>query len=265
VAVGRAGGEKPATRPAFVTPLPPRRPADLTPLPLPAGKTQPAPEPEKPAAPSTCLATFAERGGITLPSASENGPGACSVEDPVTFRGIALVDGSKVELDSAVTVSCAFALEILGWVRDDLPDIMTGEKGKLTGLVGVGGHACRPRNGMAGAPISEHATGNALDLSGFHLQDGRTVSLAGRGTLGLVASFARGRLARRICKEMEMPAKSAAQQKAAGAALAAKRGDIKKSELKGASRSMEKSMSEKQLDELASTKRKGKPEHVSKS
>ena len=85
------------------------------------------------------------------------------------------------------------------------------------------------------------------------------------GTLGLVASFARGRLARRICKEMEMPAKSGAQQKAAGAALAAKRGDIKKSELKGASKSMEKSMSEKQLDELASTKRKGKPEHASKS
>ena len=41
-----------------------------------------------------------------------------------------------------------------------------------------------------------------------------------------------------------MPAKSKAQQKAAGAALAAKRGDIKKSELKGASKSMEKSMTE---------------------
>ncbi|MDR6872183.1 hypothetical protein J2Y55_003199 [Bosea sp. BE125] len=62
-----------------------------------------------------------------------------------------------------------------------------------------------------------------------------------------------------------MPAKSAAQQKAAGAALAAKRGAIKKSKLKGASKSMEKSMSERELDELASTKRKGKPEHVSKS
>lgn len=60
-----------------------------------------------------------------------------------------------------------------------------------------------------------------------------------------------------------MPAKSKAQQKAAGAALAAKRGEIKKKELKGASRSMEKSMTEKQLDELASTSRKGKPEHVS--
>ena len=61
-----------------------------------------------------------------------------------------------------------------------------------------------------------------------------------------------------------MPAKSKAQQKAAGAALAAKRGEVGKSELKGASKSMEKSMSEKQLDELASTKRKGKPEHVSR-
>lgn len=62
-----------------------------------------------------------------------------------------------------------------------------------------------------------------------------------------------------------MPAKSKAQQKAAGAALAAKRGDAKKSDLKGPSKSMEKSMSEKELEEMASSKRKGKPEHASKS
>ncbi|MCJ8052939.1 DUF3008 family protein [Shinella curvata] len=62
-----------------------------------------------------------------------------------------------------------------------------------------------------------------------------------------------------------MPAKSKSQQKAAGAALAAKRGDIKKSALKGASKDMEKSMSEKELKEMASTRRKGKPEHVSRS
>ncbi|MGE7367784.1 DUF3008 family protein [Neorhizobium sp. NPDC001467] len=58
-----------------------------------------------------------------------------------------------------------------------------------------------------------------------------------------------------------MPAKSKAQQKAAGAALSAKRGDTKKKDLKGASKSMEKSMSEKELEAMASTKRKGKPEH----
>lgn len=62
-----------------------------------------------------------------------------------------------------------------------------------------------------------------------------------------------------------MPAKSAAQQKAAGAALSAKRGDTPKSKLKGPSKSMAESMSEKELEKMASTKRKGKPEHASKS
>tara|TARA_B100000378_G_scaffold278267_1_gene280896 strand:- start:1230 stop:1412 length:183 start_codon:yes stop_codon:yes gene_type:complete len=60
-----------------------------------------------------------------------------------------------------------------------------------------------------------------------------------------------------------MPANSKSQQKAAGAALAAKRGEQKKSDLKGPARQMEKSMSQKELDELASGKRKGKPEHTS--
>ncbi|MDH7800716.1 MULTISPECIES: DUF3008 family protein [unclassified Rhizobium] len=60
-----------------------------------------------------------------------------------------------------------------------------------------------------------------------------------------------------------MPAKSKAQQKAAGAALAAKRGEIKKSSLQGASRNMKKSMTEKELEDFASTKRKGLPERKS--
>jgi hypothetical protein len=59
-----------------------------------------------------------------------------------------------------------------------------------------------------------------------------------------------------------MPAKSGAQQKAAGAALSAKRGETPKSKLKGASKQLVESMSEQQLEEFASTKRKGKPEHV---
>ncbi len=60
-----------------------------------------------------------------------------------------------------------------------------------------------------------------------------------------------------------MPAKSKAQQKAAGAALSAKRGDTKKSELKGASRQMADSMSERQLEDLAETKRKKLPDKKS--
>ncbi|MDQ8031616.1 DUF3008 domain-containing protein [Bordetella genomosp. 1] len=59
-----------------------------------------------------------------------------------------------------------------------------------------------------------------------------------------------------------MPAKSKAQQMAAGAALSAKKGERPKKELKGASKDMYESMSKKQLEDFASTSRKGKPERV---
>ena len=49
-----------------------------------------------------------------------------------------------------------------------------------------------------------------------------------------------------------------------GAALSAKRGDDKASGLKGASKSMYKSMRERELEEFAATARKGKPQHVTK-
>ena len=62
-----------------------------------------------------------------------------------------------------------------------------------------------------------------------------------------------------------MKAKSKAQQKAAGAALAVKRGEADEADLIGASREMFESMSEEELEELASTKRSNLPDHVSDS
>jgi Protein of unknwon function (DUF3008) len=59
-----------------------------------------------------------------------------------------------------------------------------------------------------------------------------------------------------------MPAKSKAQQMAAGAALSAKRGETKVSKLKGASREMYDSMSESELEEFAETKQKKLPERA---
>ena len=56
-----------------------------------------------------------------------------------------------------------------------------------------------------------------------------------------------------------MPATSQKQQMAAGAALSAKRGEIPRSRLRGASRKMVESMSAKELRDLAHTKRKNLP------
>jgi hypothetical protein len=59
-----------------------------------------------------------------------------------------------------------------------------------------------------------------------------------------------------------MPARSKAQQKAAGAALAVKRGEADKSSLKGASKEMFESMTEEELEEFASTKHDDLPDKV---
>jgi hypothetical protein len=58
-----------------------------------------------------------------------------------------------------------------------------------------------------------------------------------------------------------MPAVSKSQQRAAGMALAAKRGEIPLGRLKGAARDMYDSMTAAQLEEYASGSTKGKPEH----
>lgn len=60
-----------------------------------------------------------------------------------------------------------------------------------------------------------------------------------------------------------MPAQSKAQQMAAGAALAAKRGEIDASELEGASKDMYESMTEDELKELAETEHAGLPDKKS--
>ncbi|WP_294620879.1 DUF3008 family protein [uncultured Roseovarius sp.] len=59
-----------------------------------------------------------------------------------------------------------------------------------------------------------------------------------------------------------MPARSEAQQKAAGAALAAKRGDTKVSELRGAAKEMYETMTEEELEDFASTSHEDIPDRA---
>ncbi len=60
-----------------------------------------------------------------------------------------------------------------------------------------------------------------------------------------------------------MKAQSKAQQQAAGAALSAKRGETRVSELEGASREMYETMTEEELEEMASTEHDDLPDKAS--
>jgi hypothetical protein len=47
----------------------------------------------------------------------------------------------------------------------------------VVGLRIAASYACRSRNSQAGARLSEHGRGNAIDISEFHLADGRTITV----------------------------------------------------------------------------------------
>ncbi|MFG1397288.1 extensin-like domain-containing protein [Roseixanthobacter pseudopolyaromaticivorans] len=133
------------------------------------------------AALATCLTALAARGGEALPVSSEEtreATGACAIPGAVTFSRVNAAGAPLVSLDSSVTIRCTLALELSSWIRDDLAPIAKRHGADLAELTGVGGFACRPRNGQAGAQISEHASGNALDLLGLRLTDGRVIELS---------------------------------------------------------------------------------------
>lgn len=80
-----------------------------------------------------------------------------------------------------------------------------------------------------------------------------------RGKNDCVKVFPDSKVSEELISEMSV---SRDQQRAAGAALSAKRGKTDPSKLKGAAREMYDSMTEKQLEDFARTKHKGLPEKV---
>ena len=50
---------------------------------------------------------------------------------------------------------------------------------ELAGLKVLASYSCRPMNSVEGAQISEHAYANAVDIGGFKLANGDTISVQG--------------------------------------------------------------------------------------
>ena len=183
-APGREAARPLPVLPAVPLPLP--RPKDMDAAAAKKDETPAEPPAEAPpamddAALAACLSDFAADGGIVIPGPAPEPPAAqaaaCTIPGPVTFAQVKLPDGRPVRLESAITVRCTLARELAAWIRDDLAPIAARAGGELAQLSGVGGYACRPRNGQAGAQISEHASGNALDILALTFTDGRVIDL----------------------------------------------------------------------------------------
>ncbi|MFN3577321.1 MAG: extensin family protein [Tabrizicola sp.] len=95
----------------------------------------------------------------------------CGIEDPVRVTSVA-----GVRLSQAATVDCSIARALNSWVDEVAQPAF---EGRLVELRVAAHYACRGRNNIKGAKISEHGKGRAVDISAFVLSNGKVLSVAG--------------------------------------------------------------------------------------
>lgn len=104
-----------------------------------------------------------------MPPISE--PGGCAIPLPLKLSAVLLPTGRTVGFDPPVTVRCTLADALSEWVRQDLVPLLAARGGGLAKLAGTSGYQCRSRDRIVGAKLSEHATGNAVDISAMVMAD----------------------------------------------------------------------------------------------
>jgi hypothetical protein len=146
--------------------------------------------------PSSCLAGLVPARAVAEPQNPIIGPGLCGASDLVRLKAIRLIDGRFVALHPPAQVRCALAEALTYWVRGDVARAVEMIGGQLAGLGISTSYDCRPRNGVMGAKLSEHATGNAIDLDELTLTNGKNLVLTDTS----VDNDLRAELARSACQ-----------------------------------------------------------------
>ncbi|GAB5471862.1 MAG: hypothetical protein Kilf2KO_48920 [Rhodospirillales bacterium] len=104
------------------------------------------------------------------------GPGACGIDRPLQVY--VLGRERAVSLNQPATLDCRFALLLGAFVEGPMQDLAEEHLDSQVAALGVGGsYACRTRNSLPGARISQHAKGLAYDLHSLRLADGRVLSI----------------------------------------------------------------------------------------
>ena len=101
-----------------------------------------------------------------------NGPGACGIEGAVRVRSVA-----GVALSPRATIDCQTASALKRWVETGAIPAVGGAEGGVESLRVVSHYACRGRNNQAGARLSEHSFGRAIDIAGIKLKSGREITV----------------------------------------------------------------------------------------
>jgi hypothetical protein len=116
------------------------------------------------------------------PAREISGPGICGLTRPLKVTGLT---GGTVAFNTQAVLGCPVTEALETWLEAVVQPAALARFGQpVTQIDSMGSYNCRPINNARGAKLSEHSFGNALDIGGFHLADGRKIVVAGGWTRG---------------------------------------------------------------------------------
>ncbi|CAN1724387.1 Extensin-like C-terminal domain-containing protein [Hyphomicrobium sp. 1Nfss2.1] len=103
--------------------------------------------------------------------------GQCGTTAPLALHSVGTTD--KVDFTPAPTMNCRLAASLATWVEKVLQPAAQQVLGsRIKRIVGASSYSCRNIYNNPKLTLSEHATGNAIDIAGFITADGRAISVA---------------------------------------------------------------------------------------
>jgi hypothetical protein len=106
----------------------------------------------------------------------------CKLSDAVKLKAITTAFGT-VEISGEPAMLCSFGRQFSGWVREVAAPLTLGYAGQRLMRIEAGqGFACRARYDKPGEVPSEHAKGDALDITAFVLADNRRIPVKQQGS-----------------------------------------------------------------------------------
>jgi hypothetical protein len=100
----------------------------------------------------------------------------CGVQSPLALTGV-LANGRMVPVSGGVTTDCGMASAMPEWIEAVDSYLMAREKTQVSEVMVGTSYLCRNVNNASEGNLSFHAFADAMDVSGFKLEDGRTVTV----------------------------------------------------------------------------------------
>ncbi|WP_202388935.1 extensin family protein [Pelagerythrobacter marinus] len=114
-----------------------------------------------------------ERSDVSFRALESQGEGACHRPDRTVIETLPLAP-------RVPPTTCPVAVGLELWLRDIVQPAARRHFGaEVSRIEHMGAYSCRRLYGRSEGRWSEHATGNAIDIGGFVLEDGRRISVLG--------------------------------------------------------------------------------------